>query len=73
MLISKPVDSDLSIECPRKIIQEIIHNDLSWDEAHIGYWCKFSRKHNIYNIELWKLLHAPWKARKSYEKYILKI
>ena len=59
---------EMTMRCPGAIVQEIICNDLSWDEAHIGYWCEFSRDPDEYNIALWKLLHAPWEARKSSEK-----
>ena len=51
------------MKCPGPIVQEIIKNDLSWDEIQSGYWCELDRNPDIYNIGLWKLLHAPWRAR----------
>ena len=51
------------MKCPGPIVQEIIKNDLSWDEIQSGYWCEFDRNPDVYNIGLWKLLHAPWRAR----------
>lgn len=59
------VDIQMTMICPGEIVQDIISNDFSWDEAHIGYWCIFHRDPDIYNLNLWKLLHAPWEARKT--------
>jgi len=56
------------MKCPGPIVQEIIKNDLSWDEIQSGYWCEFDRNPDVYNIGLWKLLHAPWQARISSQK-----
>lgn len=61
--IKTPIKAHMKIECPGGIVEKIIHENLSWDEAHIGYWCKFSRDPDEYNIALWKLLHAPWKTK----------
>ena len=55
----------MTMACPSFIVHEIIQNDLSWDEAHIGYWCTFSRNPDTYNVALWKLFYAPWQARKN--------
>jgi CMP-N-acetylneuraminate monooxygenase len=52
--------------CPGGIIQNIIENDLSWDEVQSGYWANYYRNPDTYNIALWKLFHAPWQARKNY-------
>jgi CMP-N-acetylneuraminate monooxygenase len=54
---------EMTMVCPGFIIQQIIQEDLSWDEASIGYWCVFSRNPDVYNTSLWKLFYAPWKAR----------
>jgi len=61
--------TDLKMNCPGAIIQDIIKNDLSWDE--IQYWSEYSRTNEEYNIAFWKIMHAPWEARKnlSQEKY----
>lgn len=56
------------MKCPGPIVQEIIKNDLSWDELQSGYWCEFDRNPDVYNIALWKLLHTPWQARLSSQK-----
>ena len=54
-------NADLSMSCPGAIVQEIIINNLSWDEIY--YWSTFSKGRDTYNIAFWKLLHAPWEAR----------
>ena len=56
------------MKCPGSIVQKIIREDLSWDELQSGYWCKFHRDPDIYNVSFWKLLHAPWRARKGFKK-----
>lgn len=58
-------NAEFSMICPGGIIQDIILNDLSWDE--ITYWSKYSRINDEFNIALWKILHAPWEARKNYQ------
>lgn len=57
---------NLLIEIPGIILQSIIRNNLSWDEAHIGYWCKFSRYPDVYHAGFWRLLQAPY-FRKAIE------
>ena len=37
---------------------------MSWDEAHIGYWCRFTRT-GSYNHNFWRLLQSPY-----YKKHI---
>ena len=56
-----PVKGDLEISCPGAIVQNIIENDLSWDESF--YWCDFHRDPDVYNLAFWRILHAPWRAR----------
>jgi len=58
-------------ECPEFIVQRTIHNDLSWDEAQLGYWCRFSRSPDVYNVALWKILHSPWRARQSISRDLI--
>ena len=59
------IKCELSISCPGPIVQEIIKNDLSWDEAF--YSCDFHRNPDTYNLAFWRILHAPWRARFSNE------
>jgi CMP-N-acetylneuraminate monooxygenase len=59
--LKEPVESELVISCPGAMVQEIIQNDLSWDE--IMYWSTFHRNPDKYNLAFWRLLHAPWRAK----------
>jgi CMP-N-acetylneuraminate monooxygenase len=53
----------VSLSCPIELVQYVVRNDRSWDDIHIGYWCDFDRHPDEYNLEFWRLLHAPWEAR----------
>ena len=33
---------------------------MSWDEATIGLWCRFTRSPDVYNAGFWRLLQAPY-------------
>ena len=57
----KNFDSDMTMNCPGPMVQDIIEKDLSWDE--IQYWSDYSRKDGEYNIAFWKIMHSPWDAR----------
>jgi CMP-N-acetylneuraminate monooxygenase len=48
------------MELPRAVLGTIVYDDESWDEAHIGYWCRFHRSPDIYHAGLWRLLQAPY-------------
>ena len=60
-----PISDDVAMRmiCPGAIIQDIIEKDFSWDE--IQYWSEYSRENDEYNIAFWKIMHAPWEARKN--------
>jgi len=58
----KPVD--LSIRVPDNVLFHIVRNDISWDEAHIGYWCSMKRVGG-YNQNFWRLLQAPYYVKSS--------
>jgi len=64
-------DPNMIWECPEFIVQRTIHNDLSWDEGQLGYWCKYSRSPDVYNVALWKILHSPWRARQSISRDLI--
>ncbi len=64
--LEEPVDSELVISCPGAMVQEIIQNDLSWDE--ITYWSTLHRNPNVHNLAFWRLLHAPWRAKSKDNK-----
>lgn len=40
-------EPNVKIELPLAILEEIISNNISWDEAHIGYWCRFDRNPDV--------------------------
>jgi CMP-N-acetylneuraminate monooxygenase len=40
-----------------------VKENLSWDEAKIGYWCRFSRSPNVYHAGFRRLLQAPYFKR----------
>ena len=65
-------DPNMIWECPEFIVQRTIHNDLSWDEGQLGYWCKYSRSPDVYNVALWKILHSPWRARQSISRDLIR-
>ena len=62
---SDPINEDVELKmtCSGAIIQDIIEKDLSWDE--IQYWSEYYRKNDEYNVAFWKIMHAPWDARKK--------
>jgi len=62
----KTCDANMTMSCPGNIVQDIIRTDFSWDGVQAGYWAEYNRDPDVYNIALWQLLHAPWKARKNY-------
>ena len=57
------------MSCPGAIVQNIITNNLSWDEIY--YWSTFSKGRDAYNIAFWKLLHTPWEAQINNSNKIL--
>lgn len=50
----------IQIDIPRIIFNKLIADDLSWDEAFVGYWCRFFRTTDEYKIGFWRLLQAPY-------------
>ena len=61
-----PKKANLTMICPGNMVQEIIRNDLYWDEIISGYWCTFSRDPDVYNMAFMKVLTIPWQARPNY-------
>jgi CMP-N-acetylneuraminate monooxygenase len=59
------VEHHVTMTCPGELVQYVVRNDRSWDDIHIGYWCEFKRNPDEYNLGFWRLLHAPWEARKD--------
>jgi CMP-N-acetylneuraminate monooxygenase len=55
-----PEVPNLSITMPLGVLTAVIRGGLSWDEAFIGYWCRFDRHPNVYHAGFWRLLQAPY-------------
>jgi CMP-N-acetylneuraminate monooxygenase len=55
---------NLRITMPLGVLTAIIRQGLSWDEAFIGYWCRFDRHPNVYHAGFWRLLQAPYFRRR---------
>lgn len=51
---------NLLIEIPVNILTQVIRENLSWDEAFIGYWCRFTRTPDVYHAGFWRMLQAPY-------------
>jgi len=60
---------DVSIKIPEGIFNTVLLEELSWDEAFIGYWCRFYRDENIYHTGFWRLLQAPYYLKSSASLY----
>lgn len=61
-------NNDLDFVVPINVIAQIVQNDLSWDEAHIGYWCEFNRKTKHYEADFWRLLQSPYYKKQTHSK-----
>ena len=55
--------ANLTMRVPITVLAQIVREDLSWDESHIGYWCSFSRSPDIFHGGFWRLLQAPYYRR----------
>src|SRR5207244_1758783 len=65
LLRRPPVSPNLTIRVPTNVLRHIILTNASWDEAHVGFWCQFSRTPDVFSAGLWRLLQAPYYARPS--------
>ena len=54
---------NLNITVPLAILTSVVREGLSWDEAFIGFWCRFDRHPNVYHAGFWRLLQAPYYRR----------
>jgi CMP-N-acetylneuraminate monooxygenase len=63
ILSAVPDATNLLIEIPAGVLRRIILENISWDEAHIGYWCRFSRHPDLFHAGFWRLLQAPYFAK----------
>ena len=63
-MLDAPAESpNLRIDVPIAIATAIVRQELSWDEAFIGYWCRFDRRPNVYHSGFWRLFQAPYYKR----------
>ena len=63
-VLQTPADSpNLRIAVPLAIATAVVRQELSWDEAFIGYWCRFDRRPNVYHSGFWRLFQAPYYKR----------
>ena len=62
-IIEPSAEPSLTIEVPLGILERLVRDDVSWDEAFIGYWCRLDRSPNVYHAGFWRLLQAPYYAR----------
>ena len=64
LILGAPAESpNLRIEVPLAIATAVVRQELSWDEAFIGYWCRFDRRPNVYHSGFWRLFQAPYYKR----------
>jgi CMP-N-acetylneuraminate monooxygenase len=63
LLSEAPASPNLTIDVPLGILERVIAEDVSWDEAFIGYWCRMNRSPNVYHAGFWRLLQAPYYRR----------
>ncbi|MGH9944782.1 MAG: Rieske 2Fe-2S domain-containing protein [Pyrinomonadaceae bacterium] len=63
ILPAAPETPNLTLEMPAGILRRTIAENLSWDEAFIGYWCRFTRNPNVYHAGFWRMLQAPYFAK----------
>jgi len=54
---------NLRISVPLAVATAVVRQELSWDEAFIGYWCRFDRRPNVYHSGFWRLFQAPYYKR----------
>ncbi len=54
---------NLLIQVPLAIATAVVRQELSWDEAFIGYWCRFDRHPDVYHSGFWRLFQAPYYKR----------
>jgi len=63
ILEARAESPNLTISLPLAIATAIVGQELSWDEAFIGYWCQFDRRPNVYHSGFWRLFQAPYYKR----------
>jgi CMP-N-acetylneuraminate monooxygenase len=56
-------EPNLTIRMPQRILGLLVAEELSWDEAHVGYWGDYRRQPDIYTPGFWRMLQAPYYKR----------
>lgn len=59
----RPAEPNLEMQVPIGVLRHIVQHNASWDEAHIGFWCRFKRTPDVYHAGFWRLLQAPYYLR----------
>jgi CMP-N-acetylneuraminate monooxygenase len=54
---------NLVMDVPANVLRHLVQTHSSWDEAHIGFWCRFTRTPDAYSAGFWRLLQAPYYLR----------
>ena len=63
-ILDEPAEApNLRMTLPLAIASAVVRQELSWDEAFIGYWCQFDRRPNVYHSGFWRLFQAPYYKR----------
>ena len=63
-ILAQPVvEPNLLVEMPAGVLAHLIEERLPWDEADIGYWCRYHRAPDVFHAGFWRLIHSPYYAR----------
>lgn len=54
---------NLTMEVPLRVLRYLVLEDASWDEAHVGFWCRFTRTPDVFHAGFWRLMQAPYYMR----------
>ncbi len=63
ILRKRPSTANLTMQVPLNVLRHLIQTGASWDEAHVGFWCTFSRTPDVFSAGFWRLLQAPYFMR----------
>jgi CMP-N-acetylneuraminate monooxygenase len=63
VLPQSPPEPNVTIQMPIGLLEQVVRENVSWDEALIGYWCRLDRSPDVYHAGFWRLLQAPYYRR----------
>lgn len=63
LLEEAPAEPNVTMEFPAAVLRAVVVENLSWDEALIGYWGRLDRSPDVYHGGFWRLLQAPYYQR----------